>query len=166
MQLKLRIATTATCVGGVLLMTSSAMPASATTALYLDICLNDTRVGTARFFAWNGAPFVLVRTTDAMLADLQAQTTHTWNQRPIPVDRSALSTLSLASPTSKCVAQHAPKCAPRYAPERMWQGCGSIIERMNFRQHRHKMGSAVIQAVLLNICYRAKPALRLSESGW
>ena len=126
-----------------------------------------TRVcGTARFFAWDGAPFVLVRTTDAVLADLQAQTTHTWNQRLIPVDHPALFILSLASPASKCVAQHAPKGAPRYAPERVWQGCGSIIDRMNFRQHRHEMGSAVIQAVLLNICYRAKPALRLSESGW
>ena len=120
-QLKLRIAPAATCVGGVLLMTSSAMPASATTALYLDICLNDTGVGTARLFAWNGAPFVLVRTTDAMLADLQAQTTHTWNQRPIPVDRPALFILSLASPASKCVAQHAPQGCP---PAMRRSGCG------------------------------------------
>ena len=51
------------------------MPAPNKPAPYLDIALGDISAGAPRLFTWNDSPFVLVRTTDAMLDDLQAQTT-------------------------------------------------------------------------------------------
>lgn len=65
---------------------------------------------------------MIVRTTDAMLDDLRAQTPHTWSQRPIAGDRPSFFVFSRRSPGPGCAVVHAPKGAPRYAPERLWQG--------------------------------------------
>ena len=88
----------------------------------LTLHLDDLPPGQPRRFEWNGAPYAVVRTTDAMLADLRAHTVHTWNQREIPDERPALFVYSLLSPVFGCIVEHAPPGTPRYAPEREWQG--------------------------------------------
>src|SRR5437899_2718548 len=103
-------------VGVVFLVTESPMPSSNKLMPYLDIPVGGIPVGAPWFFTWNDAPFALVRTTGEMLDDLQAQTIHTWSQRPIPADRPAFFVYSLVSPVLGCVARHAAKGAFRYAP--------------------------------------------------
>jgi len=63
-----------------------------------------------------------VRTTDAMLDDLRAQSTHTWNLRPIAPGRPSFFVYSLVSPADGCEVEHVPLGADRYAPVRPWQG--------------------------------------------
>jgi ubiquinol-cytochrome c reductase iron-sulfur subunit len=110
------------CVAAVFLMTRTPMTASNAPTPYMDIPLADIPAGTPAFVTWNGAPYALVRTTAEMLDDLQAQTPHTWNLRPIPADRPAFFVYALTSPVRGCVVRHSPKGAYRYAPERLWQG--------------------------------------------
>jgi len=88
----------------------------------LAIRLSELPVGTPHFFAWNGAPYALVRPTAEMLDDLQAQTVHTWNRRAIQAARPSFFVYALTSPVHGCALQHAALGAPRYAPEREWQG--------------------------------------------
>jgi ubiquinol-cytochrome c reductase iron-sulfur subunit len=57
-----------------------------------------------------------------MLDDLQAQTTYTWNQRPIAAERPSFFVYSLVSPADGCEVEHVPRGADRYAPVRPWQG--------------------------------------------
>ena len=98
------------------------LPAADAPARELRIRLADVPPGVPKMFEWNGAPFAVVRTTDAMLADLRAHTDHTWNQRGIPAGQPPLFVYSLVSPVLGCVIQYAPQGAPRYAPQRQWQG--------------------------------------------
>jgi Rieske Fe-S protein len=90
--------------------------------VYLEIDLAEVPPGSPKFYTFQGTPLALVRTTDEMLDDLQAQTTHTWNQRPIAPARPSFFVYSLVSPADGCEVQHAPKGADRYAPVRPWQG--------------------------------------------
>jgi ubiquinol-cytochrome c reductase iron-sulfur subunit len=89
---------------------------------YLDIDLSDVPKGSPKFYTFQATPLALVRTTDAMLDDLQAQTSHTWNQRPIAAQRPAFFVYSLVNPADGCEVDHVPKGADRYAPARPWQG--------------------------------------------
>lgn len=91
-------------------------------APYLDIDLAEIPTGSPKFYTFQRTPLALVRTTDAMLDDLQAQTTHTWNQRPIPAERPSFFVYSLVSPADGCEIEHVPRGADRYAPMRPWQG--------------------------------------------
>jgi len=86
------------------------------------IRLDDLPPGEPKMFEWNGAPYALVRTTDAMLADLRAHTDHTWSNRKLPSGEPKFFVYSLISPVFGCVLQYAPKGSPRYAPQREWQG--------------------------------------------
>jgi hypothetical protein len=101
-------------------MMGCGMPPQSTSAL--EIRLADQPTGTPHLFVWNGAPFAVIRPTADMLDDLQAQTVHTWSRRAIPAERPAFFVYALTSPAQGCVLQHAPRGAPRYAPEREWQG--------------------------------------------
>ncbi|HEX7440169.1 MAG TPA: hypothetical protein VF319_08735 [Caldimonas sp.] len=89
---------------------------------FLDIRVKDMTPGTLKVFRWKGRPYVIVRTTDAMLDDLREQTLHTWSQRPVAADRPAFFVFSRLQGAPKCAVRYAPKEAPRYAPERLWQG--------------------------------------------
>jgi ubiquinol-cytochrome c reductase iron-sulfur subunit len=93
-----------------------------TEAAYLDIDLAKVPTGSPQFYTFQHTPLALVRTTDAMLDDLQAQTTHTWNQRPIAAERPSFFVYSLVSPADGCEVEHVPWGADRYAPVRPWQG--------------------------------------------
>ncbi|HEV8313541.1 MAG TPA: hypothetical protein VGQ23_10775 [Burkholderiaceae bacterium] len=105
-----------------LLLAGRWLPAADAPLRDLSIPLADVPPGVPKVFEWNGTPFALVRTTDAMLADLRAHTEHTWNLRGIPAEQPPVFVYSLVSPVLGCVIQYAPKGAPRYAPERQWQG--------------------------------------------
>ena len=89
---------------------------------FIDMRVGDMPPGTIRPFRWKGRPFVIVRTTDDMLDDLRAQTSHTWGGRPIADRRPAFFLFSATSSPRGCPVVHAPSGAPRYAPERRWRG--------------------------------------------
>jgi ubiquinol-cytochrome c reductase iron-sulfur subunit len=89
---------------------------------YLDIDLEKVPAGSPKFYTFQGTPLALLRTTDAILDDLRAQTTHTWNQRPMPAGRPSFFVYSLVNPTDGCEVEHSPLGADRYAPARPWQG--------------------------------------------
>ncbi len=89
---------------------------------FLDIRVKDMTPGTLKVFRWKARPYVVVRTTDAMLDDLHEQTPHTWSQRPVAADRPAFFVFSRLPGAPECAVRYAPKGAPRYAPERLWQG--------------------------------------------
>lgn len=91
-------------------------------AAYLDIDLTEVPPGSPKFYTFQRTPLALVRTTDAMLDDLQAQTSHTWNRRPIAAGRPSFFVYSLVSPADGCEVEHVPRGADRYAPARPWQG--------------------------------------------
>ena len=91
-------------------------------APYLDIDLAEIPAGSPKFYFFQHTPLALVRTTDAMLEDLQAQTNHTWNGRPIADARPSFFIYSLLNPADGCEVEHVPKGADRYAPVRPWQG--------------------------------------------
>lgn len=77
--------------------------------------------GQVRMLDWSGEPAAVVHADSAMLDDLQAQTPHTWSERPVS-GREATLVLSLTSPATGCTLMHAPRAEPRFAPEREWQG--------------------------------------------
>lgn len=112
----------AACVGAMLLFAPILSGAAGKARTYIDVQVGDMPPGTIRTFQWNGRPFVVVRTTAAMLDDLRAQTPHTWSGRPIHDNRPAFFAFSRSSAARGCVAVHAPRGAARYAPERPWQG--------------------------------------------
>jgi ubiquinol-cytochrome c reductase iron-sulfur subunit len=89
---------------------------------FIDVRVDDMPAGSIRILRLNDRPVVIVRTTRAMLDDLRAQTSHTWNQRPIADTAPAFFVLSGLSSAGGCRVVHAPKGAARYAPERLWQG--------------------------------------------
>ncbi|MDM0113759.1 hypothetical protein QTI66_16490 [Variovorax sp. J22R133] len=89
---------------------------------WLEIDLSQVPAGSPKFYSFQGTPLALVRTTDAMLDDLQAQTSHTWNQRPIAAGRPSFFVYSLVNPADRCEVEHVPRGADRYAPARPWQG--------------------------------------------
>jgi len=91
-------------------------------AAYLDIDLAEIPTGSPKLYTFQRTPLALVRTTDAMLDDLEAQTAHTWNHRPIAAGRPSFFVYSLVSPADGCEVEHVPKGADRYAPVRPWQG--------------------------------------------
>ena len=91
-------------------------------APYLDIDLAQIPAGSPKFYRFQGTPLALVRTTDAMLDDLQVQTVHTWSGRPIAAARPSFFVYSLVNPTDGCEVEHVPRGADRYAPGRPWQG--------------------------------------------
>lgn len=91
-------------------------------AAYLEIDLAEVPPGSPKFYSFQGTPLALVRTTDDMLDDLQAQTTHTWSQRPIAAARPSFFVYSLVGPADGCEVEHVPRGADRYAPVRPWQG--------------------------------------------
>ena len=91
-------------------------------AAYLDIDLAQIPAGSPKFYTFQRTPLALVRTTDAMLEDLRAQTAHTWNRRPIAPERPSFFVYSLVSPADGCELDHVPGGADRYAPVRPWQG--------------------------------------------
>ncbi|SFN46640.1 hypothetical protein [Variovorax sp. OV329] len=88
---------------------------------YLDIDLATIPAGSPKFYSFQGVPLTLVRTTDAMFDDLQAQTVHTWGRREI-AGRPSFFVHSLVNPADGCEVEHAPRGADRYAPARPWQG--------------------------------------------
>ncbi|TMH01939.1 MAG: hypothetical protein E6H79_14695 [Betaproteobacteria bacterium] len=88
-----------------LLLAGRWLPAADAPVRDLSIRLADVPPGVPKMFEWNGAPFE-----------------HTWNLRGIPAEQPPLFVYSLVSPVLGCVIQYAPKGAPRYAPERQWQG--------------------------------------------
>ena len=89
---------------------------------YLDIDLAQVTPGSPRYYSFQGTPLALVRTTDAMLEHLRAQTAHTWNHRPIAPGHPSFSVYSLVSPAGGCEVEHLPNGTDRYAPGRPWQG--------------------------------------------
>lgn len=89
---------------------------------YLDIDLAQVAPGSPRFYTFQGTPLALVRTTDAMLEDLRAQTDHTWSRHPIAAGRPSFFVYSLVSPAGGCELEHLPRGTDRYAPVRPWQG--------------------------------------------
>ncbi|MEJ8853102.1 hypothetical protein WKW79_00890 [Variovorax robiniae] len=89
---------------------------------WLDIDLNTVPPGSPKFYTFQGTPLALLRTTDEMLDDLEAQTAHTWNQRPIATPRPAFFVYALVGPVDGCEVEHSPLGADRYAPSRPWQG--------------------------------------------
>ena len=89
---------------------------------YLDIDLAQVPPGSPKYYTFQGTPLALVRTTDAMLDDLRAQTAHTWSRHPIAAGRPSFFIYSLLSPADGCEVEHVPKGTDRYAPERPWQG--------------------------------------------
>lgn len=89
---------------------------------HIDIPVGDMKPGTLKIVRWKGRPFIIVRTSDAMLADLRAQTPHTWSARSIADTPIAYFAFSGMSSARGCPVRHAPSGAPRYAPERLWQG--------------------------------------------
>jgi len=91
-------------------------------APYLDIDLAQVSAGSPRFYTFQRTPLALVRTTDAMLDDLQAQTAHTWSRRSIAPARPSFFVYSLISPADGCEVDHVSRGADRYAPARPWQG--------------------------------------------
>ena len=92
-------------------------------AAHLDIDLAQVPPGSPRYYTFQGTPLAVVRTTDAMLDDLQAQTAHTWHRRPLADGRPSFFVYSLRSPAGGgCEIQHVPKGTDRYAPMRPWQG--------------------------------------------
>jgi len=91
-------------------------------AAYLDIDLAEIPTGSPKFYTFQRSSFNVAATTEAMLDDLQAQTTHTWYQRPIAAPRPSFFVYSLVSPADGCEVEHVPKGADRYAPVRPWQG--------------------------------------------
>jgi len=91
-------------------------------AAYLEIDLAEIPSGSPKFYTFQRTPLALVRTTDAMLDDLRAQTPHTWSKRPIPAGRPSFFVYSLVSPADGCAIDHVPSGADRYAPARPWQG--------------------------------------------
>jgi len=112
----------AACVAAALALPGSAAWASDKRKPVLVIRVDDIPPGTMKTFRWKGRPFVVVRTTDAMLDDLRDQTGNTWSERPIPADRPAFFVFSKVGPAPGCTLVHAPKGSPRYAPNRLWQG--------------------------------------------
>lgn len=89
---------------------------------YLDIDLAQVPPGSPKYYAFQGTPLALVRTTDAMLDDLRAHTAHTWSQRPIAPGHPSFFVYSLRSPAGGCELEHVPKGTDRYAPVSPWQG--------------------------------------------
>ncbi|MGJ7506373.1 hypothetical protein [Variovorax sp. GT1P44] len=89
---------------------------------YLEIDLAEIAAGSPKFYTFQRTPLALVRTTDAMLDDLRAQTAHTWKQRPIAAGRPSFFVYSLVNPADGCEVEHSPSGADRYAPARLWQG--------------------------------------------
>ena len=89
---------------------------------YLDIDLAQVPPGSPKYYTFQHTPLALVRTTDAMLDDLRAQTPHTWNRHPIAAGRPSFFVYSLRSPADGCEIEHVPKGTDRYAPVRPWQG--------------------------------------------
>lgn len=80
-------------------------------AAYLDIDLAEIPTGSPKFYTFQRTPLALVRTTDAMLNDLEGQTAHTWNHRPIAAGRPSFFIYSLVSPADGCEVEHVPKGA-------------------------------------------------------
>lgn len=91
-------------------------------AAYLDIDLWDVPAGSPKFYTFQRTPLALVRTTDEMLDDLEAQTVHTWSRRAIEAGRPSFFIHSLVGPADGCVLEEVPRGADRYAPGRPWQG--------------------------------------------
>jgi ubiquinol-cytochrome c reductase iron-sulfur subunit len=87
----------------------------------LEVGVADLQPGDVKAFRGQGRPYLVVRTTDAMLEDLYAQTPHTWSGREV-TGAPALFVLSAAGAETGCVLLHEPAGAPRYAPGRVWQG--------------------------------------------
>ena len=110
------------CVGTMLLFAAAPSPAADKPKTFIDIRVGDMPPGTIRSFRWKGRPFVIVRTTDEMLDDLRAQTSHTWSERPISDSRPAFFLFFRLSSARGCPVVHAPIGVARYAPERPWQG--------------------------------------------
>ncbi|GEM_PF-3839234 len=110
------------CAAAVLLFAAAPCRAGDKPKGFVDVHVGDMPPGASRIFRWNGRPFVVMRTTDDMLADLRAQTPHTWSGRPISDTRPAYFVFSGLSSLRGCAVVHAPAGAPRYAPERVWQG--------------------------------------------
>ncbi|MEJ8848454.1 hypothetical protein [Variovorax rhizosphaerae] len=82
---------------------------------YLDIDLATIPAGSPKFYIFHGTTLALVRTINAILDDLEAQTTHTWHQRPIAAQRPSFFVYSLVNPADGCEVEHAPSGADRYA---------------------------------------------------
>ena len=98
----------------------SLSPAADKPAPYFELRLNDLRPGDLKFFEYNDKPYALIRTSEEVLNDLDATTQWTWSGRAVP--RSAFFVVTLISTHRGCGLVHAPKEAPRYAPEREWPG--------------------------------------------
>lgn len=110
------------CAGAMLPLATSPALAAGKAKTHIDVRVGDMLPGTVRAFRANGRPFVVVRTTAAMLDDLRTQTPHTWSGRRIPDDPPAFFAFSIPSAARACGVVHAPGGAARYAPERPWQG--------------------------------------------
>jgi ubiquinol-cytochrome c reductase iron-sulfur subunit len=89
---------------------------------WLDIDLDKIPPGSPKFYSFQGTPLAVLRTTDEILDDLEAQTVHTWQQRPIAVPRPSFFLHALVGPADGCEVEHSPRGADRYAPARPWQG--------------------------------------------
>ena len=109
--------------GAALLLLCAAAPALAADkpSAFIDIHVSDMQPSAVKTVRWQGRPYLIVRTSDEMLQDLRAQTPHTWSQRPI-ADAPAYFVVSGRSSLRGCLLVHASAGAPRYAPERIWQG--------------------------------------------
>jgi ubiquinol-cytochrome c reductase iron-sulfur subunit len=87
----------------------------------LEVGVGDLQPGDVKSFRWQGRPYLVVRTTDAMLEDLYAQTPHTWSGREV-TGAPAFFVVSGSGAEPGCLLAHEPAGAPRYAPGRVWQG--------------------------------------------
>jgi len=103
----------------VLAVTTVTSAAAGRIGTFLDVRVDDMPPGSIKVLRTNDAPIIIVRTTPEMLADLNAQTAHTWSLRPI--EAPAFFVFSPSS-AARCAVVHEPSGTARYTPGRVWPG--------------------------------------------
>lgn len=112
----------ATCIALSVMSSTTQVAAADESKSILDIRVDGMSPGAMKTFQWKRRLFVIVRTTNDMLVDLRDQTRNTWSRRSIPSDQTEFLVFAAPAEPTGCAIVHAPKGAPRYAPDREWQG--------------------------------------------
>lgn len=100
--------------------TESLSPAFDKQRPYLEIHIDEINPGSFRTVNWKGKPFVIVRTSEEILADLKNLTVKTWSQNHV-LDEPMFFIFSMISTNRGCGIVHASK-GTRYPPEEKWPG--------------------------------------------